>query len=65
MHNTKEGLANVAWENIVSYHEAGTTQNGESLGKFFYFSILLISCLPNVSNKTYNDTGDNNFLQNT
>ena len=39
----------VAWENNMSYHGSATAWNGESL----------ILCIPNVSNKSYYDTEEN------
>ena len=51
LHNKKEGLVSVAWEIIVSAHGAATDQSWESLGLFLFIYILLISRIPNVSNK--------------
>ena len=36
-------------------------KTGNHLGFFLFLYILLISCLPNVSNKTYPGTGENQF----
>ena len=49
----------VALEDIVSPHREYMAQNGESLGIYLFIYILLISFLPNISNKKYHDTGDN------
>ena len=41
----------------MSAHGVATASNGESIVMIFIFiSILLISCLPNASNRTYRET---------
>ena len=55
----KGKLVIVTWENIVSTHGAATDLNGWSLVFFWFISISRIWCLPNVPNKSINDTGSN------
>ena len=58
-------LLNNAWENIVSSYESSTALNRKVLGFFFSFSLFLlnISCLPDVSNKSYHGTGSNQLSE--
>ena len=65
MNNTKEVLASVACKYIVSAHGAAISQNGEYVCMLSFISILLIICFPNVSNKTYHDTGYNKLYAET
>ena len=58
----KGGLLNFAWQSVVSAHGSVTALNGEFFGKCSWFlSVLLILCLPNVSNKYYHDTRSHQF----
>ena len=46
-----------SWGNVVSAHGAAAAYNGKSLGNLFLLYILLILCIPNLSNKSYHVTG--------
>ena len=52
----KGRLFSVAWKNVVSDHGAAMALNGESLVFVWFLSVLIILCLPDVSNKSYHDT---------
>ena len=65
LHNTKEALVIIVWGGIVSFHGSDMSFSRQSLGLFLLLSILLISCLPNVSKKTIMTQEKINFLQNT
>ena len=55
---SRDIVVSVVWGNVVSPHGSATAQNGESLWNFSWFlCVLLILCLPNVSNKYHHDTG--------
>ena len=55
-------MVSVFWENVVSVRGAATDYNRGSLGNFVgLYLFLLILCLPNVSNKPYNETGSDKF----
>ena len=59
----KEEPVSVAWENVVSGHGSSTALNEESLGKLFWFHLvlLIILFLPNVLKKSYHVTGSDQF----
>ena len=42
VHNTKERMVSVAWDNVMEYHGAATAPNGESFVIYLCISILLI-----------------------
>ena len=57
-HKKRTGESCVGEHCVSSWSSYGLKQ-GIPWNFVMFISILLISCLPNVSNKTYNETGEN------
>ena len=52
----------VSWDNVVSYHGSAMAEIEVSLGFFWFLSILLLLCLPNVKKNLFMKKYQINYL---